>query len=122
QKEMQLAAVVTTPEFLAAHGDLVKKLLDAHAVWTAKLAADPASEAAALGAALADLTGKKLADGILPVAMKRVKYTNTIDEESFRTYARWSYELGFERAPVDLAGLFDDRLLARREQARAEAP
>ncbi len=122
QKELQLAAVVTTPEFLAAHGDLVKKLLDAHAAWTDKLAADPAAQAPALGAALEALTGKKLADGVLPAAMKHVKYTNRIDEEAFRAYARWSYELGFERAPVDLAGLFDDRprIDARAPEVHAE--
>jgi NitT/TauT family transport system substrate-binding protein len=111
-KSFQLAAVVTTPEFLAAHGDLVDKLLAAHAAWTDRLAREPDAQAPALGAALEGLTGKRLAEGVLPAALSRVTFTNRIDEETFRTYARWSHELGFERSPIDLGGLFEPRVSA----------
>src|SRR5205085_2441242 len=39
--EVTLTVVVTTPKFLAAHPDIVAKMLRVHADWTQRLAADP---------------------------------------------------------------------------------
>jgi NitT/TauT family transport system substrate-binding protein len=117
-KRFTLAVVVTTPEYLAAHGDLVKKLLDVHVSWTRRLAADPGAHVAALGDALAKLTQKRLPEGVLATAMKRVTFTDSLDDDTFPSYARWSHELGFERAPVDVAGLLDQKLIG---EARASA-
>jgi NitT/TauT family transport system substrate-binding protein len=107
KKELLVAVVVTTPEYLAAHRDVVDKLLAAHAAWTERLAGDHGVDqwAAPLDDALARLNGKRLPAGVLPVAMKRVRFTTAVDDDTFRRFAAWSYDLGFEREPIDLAGL-----------------
>jgi NitT/TauT family transport system substrate-binding protein len=107
KKEFLVAVVITTPDYLAAHHDVVDKLLAAHAAWTERLAGEHGVDAwaAPLDDALGRLAGKKLPAGVLPAAMKRVKFTTALDADTFRSFAAWSYDLGFEREPIDVAGL-----------------
>jgi NitT/TauT family transport system substrate-binding protein len=119
EKEFALAVVVTTPEFLAEHRDVVKKMLEVHVAWTEKLASDPDKHAPALGDALAALTGKRLPLGVLPVAMKRVKFTTSLEPATFERYAKWSWELGFERKPIAIADLLDDKVTKEVHASRA---
>ena len=75
-KEFILTLVVTRPEFLAKHMDVVEKFLAVHTSWTSRLVADPEKHIDELDTALFALTGKRLPEGVLPAAMKRVKFTN----------------------------------------------
>ena len=58
-KDFSLTVVVTSPEFLAAHPDVVAAVLKVNHDWTVKLAANPGQYADELDAELAKLTGKK---------------------------------------------------------------
>ena len=112
-KQFTLSVVVTTPEFLSAHPDIVEKILRVHRAWTQRLQNDPKACVAQLGDALFSLTSKRLPPGILPAALARVKYTEQPLKPTFTAYAQWSYELGFERQPPDLSGLFDTGILTK---------
>jgi NitT/TauT family transport system substrate-binding protein len=114
-----LTVIVTTPEFLSAHADVVEKILGVHRSWTARLQQDPKSCEAKLGDALFTLTGKRLPAGILPAALARVKFTDEPLGQTFSTLGQWSHDLGFERRPPNLSGLFDTSILSK---LKAERP
>lgn len=118
--EFALAIVVTTPEFLEAHPDVVEKVLQVHRGWTKKLAENPQQYIPDLGAALNGLTGKKLPPGVLDAAVANVKFTNDPNEATFRTMAQWAYELDFERQPSRMNRLFDLTILKKLEAAERE--
>lgn len=133
QKEFTLTVIVTSPEFLAAHPDAVEKLLRVHETWTKRLADEPGRYVPQLDSALFALTGKRLPPGVLQAALGRVKFTDEPLEQTFRTYADWSAELGLTTQSPDLTGLIDTSILrevrkdepgpATKEAARAsDAP
>lgn len=111
--ELMITLVVTTPEFLAAHGDIVESFLRVHRAWTQKLAADPERYVGALGDALFGLTGKRLGSGVLPAALKRVRFTDDPGVSTLQTFAVWRHDLGFEPRVADLNGLVDEAALKR---------
>jgi NitT/TauT family transport system substrate-binding protein len=118
-KEFGLTVVVTTPEFLAKHPDVVEAVLRAHRAWTRRLNQDSETYAPALGDALFALTGKRLDPAIVKPALARVKFTDDPHDDTLRTLAGWTHDLGFEREPVNLSNLVDAKILGR---LRAEAP
>jgi NitT/TauT family transport system substrate-binding protein len=111
--ELSITLVVTTPEFLAAHGDIVESFLRVHRTWTQRLSSDPNRYVDALGDALFGLNGKKLGPGILPAALKRVRFTDDPGVTTLRTFAAWRHDLGFEPQAADLNGLVDEAALKR---------
>jgi NitT/TauT family transport system substrate-binding protein len=111
--ELLITLIVTTPEFLAAHGDIVDSILRVHRTWTQRLAADPDHYTGALGDALFGLTGKRLAPGILPAALKRVRFTDDPGSATLETFALWRHDLAFEPTVADVNGLVDDAALKR---------
>jgi NitT/TauT family transport system substrate-binding protein len=118
-KEFLLTLVVTTPEFLAKRPDVVQKVLRAHRAWTQRLTAEPEKYVEPLGDALFSLNGKRLAAGILPAALKRVRFVDQPDLDTLRTFALWKRDLGFDRDVVNLGGLVDTTAL---ESAIASGP
>lgn len=112
-KEFVLTLVVTTPEFLAKRPELVQKVLSVHQAWTRRLANQPEDYAAPLGEALFALTGKRLAPGILPASLPRVRFVDDPGVETLRAFSSWKRELGFDRSDVDLAGLVDSSMLQK---------
>ncbi|HEV3190652.1 MAG TPA: aliphatic sulfonate ABC transporter substrate-binding protein [Polyangiaceae bacterium] len=112
-KEFLLTLVVTTPEFLAKRPDVVQSILRAHRTWTRRLTDDPDTFLNPLGEALLALTGKRLAEGILPAALKRVRFVDDLSTDSLRTFASWKRDLGFDRGATDLGGLVDPGPLQR---------
>lgn len=118
--EFALAVVITTPEFLEKHPAVVEKMIEVHRAWTAKLAANPKQHLPQLGAALNELTGKKLPPGVLDAAVANVKFTNDPSEATFRTMAQWAYDLDFERQPARMNRLFDLTILKKLESAERE--
>lgn len=115
--EFALAVVVTTPEFLRDHPDVVKKVLAVHRNWTARLLSEPKKHAPALGEALVKLGGKKLPPEVVQSALARVKFTNKPLEETFKTMATWAADLEFEHQPERMSQLFDLNILNELESA-----
>ena len=120
-KQFTLTVVVTTPEFLSAHPDIVEKFLRVHRNWTQRLGQNPKSCEAQLGDALFSLTSKRLPTGILPAALARVEFTDEPLRQTFSDFAQWSYQLGFERQVPDLNGLFDTGILSKLQQEGSAA-
>ncbi len=120
-QRFSLTVVVTTPEFLARHPDIVRKFLSVHRAWTARLQQDSARYVPALGEALEGLTGKRLPEGVLGESMKNILFTDEPVERSLQTFAEWTYDLGFARQRTNLAELTDLRILKQIEQANAQA-
>jgi NitT/TauT family transport system substrate-binding protein len=122
-KEFSLAVVATTPDFLKAHPEVIEKVLTVHSAWTKRLASEPDKYVGQLGDALATLTGKKLPDGVLPVALKRVKFTDEPLDATLKEMGVWTHDLGFEKENVNIAGLIDTATLKRAQtKLSAAAP
>ena len=110
--DLVLTVVVTTPEFLAKHPDVVKKVLGVHATWTQRLQDDPQKYVGPLGDALFAINQKRLPEGVLPAAFKNVEFTLDPLDETFQIMGQWAHDLGFAAAPPKLDGLVDTKLLA----------
>ncbi|HXE55371.1 MAG TPA: ABC transporter substrate-binding protein [Tepidisphaeraceae bacterium] len=115
-KQFSLTVVITTPDFLADHPDVVQKMLEVHRNWTRRLKQDPQKYLPQLDAALFSLTGKRLPKGVLQSAIARVQFTDEPSQQTFATLANWSYELEFTIQPPNLAGLFDTAILHKLEK------
>ncbi|MDB5320234.1 MAG: transporter, substrate-binding protein aliphatic sulfonates family [Phycisphaerales bacterium] len=116
-KQFALAIVVTTPDFLRDHPDVVAKVLGVHRAWTARLVANPKTHLPQLGTALLALTGKKLPPGVLDSAITRVTFTDDPLPDTFKTMGQWTYDLGFEQQPARLETLFDLSVLKELEKS-----
>jgi NitT/TauT family transport system substrate-binding protein len=116
-KQFTLTLVVTTPEFLAKHPDVVRKLLEVHRSWTQRLSTDPQHYATQLDDALASLTGKRLPPGVAAMSLPRVKFTNEPLEQTLTTMAQWSQDLKLVREAPKADGLIDASILRSLEQA-----
>jgi NitT/TauT family transport system substrate-binding protein len=112
-KEFLLTLVVTTPEFLAKRPDVVEAVLKVHRAWTRRLTSEPEAHAAELGDALFTLSGKHLPPGVLPAALKRVRFVDDPGLDTLRTFANWKHDLGFDRGEADLGALVDTSALER---------
>jgi NitT/TauT family transport system substrate-binding protein len=118
--QFALAVVVTTPEFLRDHPDIVARVLAVHHHWTQRLAADPKTYLPQLGSALFALTGKRLPPGVLDSAVTRVTFTDDPLPDTFRTMGQWTYDLGFEQRPARLNTLFDLSVLKQVQSSPAQ--
>jgi NitT/TauT family transport system substrate-binding protein len=117
-----LTVVITTPEFLQNHPDVVEKMLTVHRSWTARLQEDPQKHLPALGAGLFEITRKKLPDGVLASALKNVEFTDEPLESSFATFDQWSRDLGFTKETTDLKNLVDATILRKLQQSAGTRP
>lgn len=115
--EFGITLVITTPEFLAQHPELVEKVLEVHVSWTDRLNREPQKYLSPLGEALFALNGKKLPEGVVPAALGRIKFTADPLESSLQTFADWAYHLKLTKTRTDLTGLVDTTLL-QKVQAR----
>lgn len=110
-KEFTLTLIVTTPEFLAEHPDIVRNVLARHRKITADLKADPKKQLPAIEAGLFALTNKKLPEGVLADAITRVQFTEDPLEDTLLKMAQWSHEIGFLQEEPKIDGLVDTTLL-----------
>lgn len=106
-----LALVVVSPEFLAAHPDIVAEFLAVHRDWTERLAADPNKQATALADALERLTGKRLPDEVVSQALTRIRFTTDPLPDSIRTFAERAASLGMARGVPDVSVMIDTSAL-----------
>ena len=101
-----LTVVVTTPDFLAKHPQVVNAFLKVHAQWTQRLTQSPQSCSGQLDDALGGLLGRKLPAGLVGASLKHVTFTDDPLPATFQTMGQWAHDLGFTREPVRLDGLF----------------
>ena len=116
-RHFTLTLVVTTPEFLEKHPDIVEQILVQHRAVTARLRQDPKGQMPALESALFTLTGKKLPEGVLADAITRVQFTDDPLADTLDRMAQWSYDVGFLQQPAKLDGLVDTTILRKLQQA-----
>lgn len=121
--EFNITVVVTTPQFLADHPDVVEKVLRVHRDWTVRLQQQPDAYLGQLDGALFALTSGHLPPGVLASALHRVKFTDEPLADTLRTLGDWTYEVKLIQEPVKLDGLIDTAVLQRvRSSAPATAP
>ena len=106
-----LTLVVTTPQFLQDHPEVVRRVLDVHETWTRRLQRDPMKYVPSLEAALRSATGRALPAGVLAQSIGHVRFLDDPLPDTLRTMSDWAYELEFAPRPVNLANLIDMRIL-----------
>jgi NitT/TauT family transport system substrate-binding protein len=111
--EFALTVIITTPQFLASHADVVEKILTVHHQWTQRLRSNPEQYEAQLGTALAALTGKPLPADVIHAAVRRTQFTDDPLPDTFATMAKWSADLDFIKIAPDLSGLFELDMMNR---------
>jgi ABC-type nitrate/sulfonate/bicarbonate transport system substrate-binding protein len=107
---------VTTPEYLAKHGDVVEKLLGAQMRVTHGLATHPEQYSADLDAAIGKLAGKRLPEGVVANSLKYVKFTDEPLEQTFTQMGEWAFDLKMLSQRPQLEGLFDLTALHKLEK------
>jgi NitT/TauT family transport system substrate-binding protein len=113
-RKFALTVIVTTPEFLNAHADIVEKLLAVNHTWTTRLAADPTKYLPQLEAGLKPLNdGKSLPPGVAKQALSHVLFTEDPSFDTFVADAQWSADLKYLRTRPDLTTLIDLSVLKR---------
>ena len=112
--------LVVATKFLDEHPDVVKKLLEGHAATVAWINASSAEAKAVVNAGIDELTGKKLAAGVIDRAWPNLTITNDPVAGSLAKSAKDAEETGLTKK-VDLAGIYDLRLLNEVLKARNEA-
>ena len=121
-QDFTLTVVITTPDFLAAHPEVVEAFLRVHRAWTKRLQEQPAQCVPMLASALVSLTGKKLPSSVLPAALARIKFSDEPLPQTFQSLADWSAELGFVGGKIDLTGLIDTTILRKLQQGSSTQP
>ena len=121
-KRFSLTLVVTTPEFLAKHPDVVEKFLLAHLRLTRWLNAQPQNWATPLDLALKQLTGKALPAGVVANSMSHVQFTEEPLEETLSTMNQWAYDLKLINSPNMGPGLVDTTILKKLQAQSATQP
>ncbi len=101
-KRFCTAVVVASEKFLSAQPELVETFLRSHLAVTDWINANREQAAEAVNAELKNQAGKALSPAVLKDAFARVEFTTDPAEESVRTFAAWSQELGMTK---DLPGL-----------------
>jgi hypothetical protein len=67
--------------------------------------------AADLDVALFKLTNKRLPAGVLEDSIRNTRFTDDPLEETLRSMAKWSFELGFSKEQTGVEGLVDLSIL-----------
>ena len=110
-KQFVLTLVVTTPEFLKAHPDVVRQILVVHHAWTVRLQNEPEKYIAELEDGLFAVNHKRLPKGVLQTSIKTVKFLDDPLPDSLNTMAEWAYELKLSPHPPRLDGLVDTKIM-----------
>lgn len=110
-KRFILTLVITTPEFLKNHPDVVKQFLAVHHQWTLRLQKDPKQYQSLLEQGLLAVNGKKLPKGVLDQALGRVEFTDDPLADTIATMGDWAHELQFAPRKANLTGLIDTSIL-----------
>lgn len=108
--------LIVRSEFLEAHPDTVKKLLDGHIAAVDYVNANPAEAQTAANAHLESLNGKKLDPAVIEAAWKNLTYTVDPVASSLQASAQHAQDVGL-LDPVDLKGIYALDLLNEKLRA-----
>jgi NitT/TauT family transport system substrate-binding protein len=111
--------VITTPEFLQKHPDVVEKFLGVHVAWTEKLKSDPSAQLPKLKDSLFALTNKGLPEGVLEASIKTTNFTDDPLPHTFTNFAQWAFDQGVIKEKTDTAAMFDTAILKKVRAAPA---
>ncbi len=103
--------IVVRPEFLSAHPDVIKELLEANVDEINWINNNPDQARQEFNTALNKLTGKTLPDEELKEAFSRLELTYDPIASSLYQEANNTYKVGFLDSPPDLTGIYDLTLL-----------
>ncbi len=117
-KRFSLTLVVTTPDYLAKHPDVIEKILGVHLRMTQWLSSAPQNWATPLDLALKQLSGKALPPGVVSSSLTHVQFTEEPLEETLSTMNEWAYDLKLVNRPAVAPGLVDTTIL-RKVQAQS---
>jgi NitT/TauT family transport system substrate-binding protein len=109
-KQFIVTNLIVRTEFLKAHPDVVKRLLEGHVAANEEIAKDPAKAQQAVSAGIGDLTGKPLKLDTIKKAWPTLTFGNDPIASSLQTGAQHAEEVGL-LDKVDLNGLYDLKLL-----------
>jgi NitT/TauT family transport system substrate-binding protein len=113
--------LVVRKEFLDAHRDVVKKLLEAHVAEIAKAASDPAGSQTTVNNAIKQITGKALKEAVLSNAWGRLTFTYDPLVSALATSAQNAKDLGLLQS-ADVNGIADVTLLNEVLTAEGKPP
>ena len=102
--------LIVATEFLDAHPDVVKHLLEGQVAANAFVNDNPAEAQQAVASAIGELTGSELDPAILAAAWENLTFTNDPIASSLAESAAHAEEVGLLE-PVDLDGIYDLTLL-----------
>lgn len=102
--------LVVRTDFLRAHPDVVRRLIDAQVRTNLSLSGDPAEGQRQANDALGEISGKRLADNVAALAWSRLQFTNDPLVPTIRESADHAQKVGV-LARVDLRGMTDLKLL-----------
>lgn len=102
--------LIVATEFLQAHPDVVKDLLEGQVAANAFVNDNPAAAQEAVGSAIGELTGSELDPAILAASWENLTFTNDPIASSLAESAAHAEDVGLLE-PVDLDGIYDLSLL-----------
>ncbi len=121
-EKFQTTILIVAEPFLEQHPDTVKALISGEITQIKAIEADPAKAQTNLNAALADLTGKPLADATIQSAFANIEPTWDPLAATLNTIAEHGVEAGTLPSAPDLHGIYDLRLLNQVLQAQGQSP
>jgi NitT/TauT family transport system substrate-binding protein len=121
ENDFAITVIVTTPEFLAAHPEVVEKILTVHANWTDRLRNNPKPHLPTLEAALFKLSNKRLPADVLSSAVSHTTFSDDPLPYTFEKFALWSYQQGLTNDMPDLSTLTDTTIMKKVRGAHPSA-
>ncbi len=104
--------LIVNPTYLAAHPDVVRRLLEGQVDTNEWLNAHPTEAQVVVGDAIAELSGKPLPDGVIATAWSHITFTDDPVASSLIAGAQHAAAVGaLEGGMPDLSGLYDLTLL-----------
>jgi NitT/TauT family transport system substrate-binding protein len=110
ERRFATTVLVTRTDFLIAHVDAVRRLLEGQIAANRYIADSPAAAAMDINAEIAALTGKALPSGLVSQALTRLSVTNDPLASTIQAEAHDAHALGLLPS-TRISGLFDLRLL-----------
>ena len=103
--------LIVSTKFLNDHPDVVKKLIEAQIATEQFISANPDQAEQIANEQIEQITGKKLAAGVLGPAFKNLTFTNDPVVSSVQQSAADAHDVGLLDEVPDLKGLFDLAIL-----------
>ena len=110
QGQFSTTVLLVRTDFLAAHPDVIRALLQGQLQANALIASDPAQAQKLTNQGIAKITNSTLSDAVIQAAWKNLTFTNDPIEASIKTSADNAVKIGLLKS-VDLTGFYDLTIL-----------